>query len=652
MAKVDAALAWAARGYRVFPCIPNTKRPLFEEWQHAASTDPFSIRAWWGLNGTPEANIGVCLDDKLVLDLDTKAGREGVEDFYKLGLDFDTLTVATPSGGFHVYYSAPPTANSAGKLGPGIDTRGPHGYVLAPGSTIEGREYAIVYDRPLQQAPERIVQAIGAPRDRATSEQAVAELDTPAAIQATIDYLRDAPAAVEGSFGDNTTYAICCEVRDRGVSEEMALQLLWEHWNEKCSPPWSFEELSTKVDSAYRHAQNPMGAKAPEALFGGVVVPPPPVTAEAPAIAPAIFGNIIPATALQPRRWVLRRALLRGEITVLDGPGGVSKSTFILTLAAYLVQGLNFLDWENCVGPCKAIIHNSEDSLEELSMRLHAICYHHGFDVQQVAARIALLSGKSREAPRLKLAIGTGGRGDPVLGVEATMRFLVETARSTNDVALLGLDPLAKLHGASENDNTAMSAVMDVLEAVVSEADVGGLTAHHTAKAVDAKGGRGASSITDSARVALSLRGPSDEDSVLYGIDAAERELFVRLDDGKMNRSLRRSEPLWLRKVGVRLVNTETIGVLEKVDMTHRALQLRRQLAETLHAEITSKGVAMLSFADAVKLVRASDASWGLLGLPAAKVRMQTMLRQPIELEDGRLVSLQSQDHKPFVVIS
>lgn len=652
MAKVDAALAWAARGYRVFPCIPNTKRPLFEEWQHVASTDPFSIRAWWGLNGDPEANIGVCLDNKLVLDLDMKDGREGVSDFYKLNLTFDTLTVATPSGGFHVYYEAPPTANSAGKLGPGIDTRGPHGYVLAPGSTIEGREYAIVYDRPLAAAPERIVAAIGAPRDRATTEQAVAELDTPAAVQAVVDYLRDAPPAIQGSFGDNTTYAICCEVRDRGVSEETALQLLWDHWNSRCSPPWDFEELATKVDSAYRHAQNAVGAKAPEALFGGVVVVPPPAAQEAVALPPAIFGNLIPATALQPRRWVLRRALLRGEITVLDGPGGVSKSTLILTLAAHLVQGFNFLDWENCVGSCKAIVHNSEDSLEELSMRLHAICYHYGFDTQAVAARIALISGKSREAPRMRLATGTGGRGDPVLGVEASMRFLVDTARSTTDVALAAFDPLAKLHGANENDNTAMSAVMDILEAVATEADVAGLAAHHTAKAVDAKGGRGASSITDSARVALSLRGPSDEDAVLYGIDATERELFVRLDDGKMNRSLRRSEPLWLRKIGVRLPNAETIGVLDKVDMTHRALQLRRQLAETLHAEISSKGVAMLSFADAVKLVRASDASWGLLGLPAAKVRMQTMLRQPIELDDGRLVSLQTNGGKPFIVIS
>lgn len=649
MGKLEAALAWAARGYRVFPCVPNAKRPLLEDWPALATTDENTIRAWWFQH--PDANIGMAGTGLVVLDLDEKNGRTGVQDFYNLGLDFDTLTVATPSGGYHVYYAGPPTANSAGKLGHGIDTRGPGGYVLAPGSSIDGAEYAIVYDKPVASVPPSVMAQLEAPRSRATQEQAVPELDSPGAIAAAVGFLESAPLAIEGSFGDNTTYRVCCEVRDLGISESMALDLMLEHWNDRCSPPWSVEELRTKVDSTYRHAQNPAGAKAAEALFNGIVVEPPQYEAvERSSVPGAIFGNLIPANALAPRRWVMRRALLRGDVTLIDAPGGTAKSTFILTQIAHLVQGLDFLDWSNVAGPCKAVVYNAEDSLEELSMRLHAICKFYNFDPEVVSSRIALISGRGDS--RLKLTSGTGGRGDPVLGIEASMRMLVEIVANNPEVAVISLDPLAKLHSAPENDNAAMSAVMDVIDAVTTAADVATLIAQHTAKARDAQGGRGASSITDSARISFSLRGPTEEDVYLYGIEASEKNRFVRLDDGKMNRSLQKVTPTWLEKHSVILENGESIGVVKHTDMVERGAVLRRAMAYTLMVEMTAGGKSFVPLTDAVRMLQRVDGVWGALELASAKLRVQRMLEQPVELEDGRLISMRIESHKKLVVLS
>jgi hypothetical protein len=55
---------------------------------------------------------------------------------------YETLTVATPTGGTHLYYQAPTGVelhNTARTIGPLIDTRAHGGYVVGPGSvTVDG----------------------------------------------------------------------------------------------------------------------------------------------------------------------------------------------------------------------------------------------------------------------------------------------------------------------------------------------------------------------------------------------------------------------------------------------------------------------------------------------------------------------------------
>src|ERR1035438_7339000 len=74
---LEAALAYASRGWPVLPCEPRGKRPfglLVSHGLKEATTDPATIEGWWWAE--PEANIGlrtgVAFD---VLDVD---GDEGM----------------------------------------------------------------------------------------------------------------------------------------------------------------------------------------------------------------------------------------------------------------------------------------------------------------------------------------------------------------------------------------------------------------------------------------------------------------------------------------------------------------------------------------------------------------------------------------------
>lgn len=150
-AMLDHALAYAARGWHVFPCKPRGKTPITAHGVKDATDNLDQVRAWW--TATPDANIGLATggaSSVIVIDID---GRDAEE---RYGLMLHTHgapgTATCPDGasvrtgnGWHLYL-APPRGltirNSASKLAQGIDIRGDGGYVIAPPSVHpSGRRY-------------------------------------------------------------------------------------------------------------------------------------------------------------------------------------------------------------------------------------------------------------------------------------------------------------------------------------------------------------------------------------------------------------------------------------------------------------------------------------------------------------------------------
>lgn len=146
-----AALDYAARGFPVLPCHPVRKVPYNQHGLSAASVDPAVIREWWGR--WPHAAIGLAtgaVSGLFVVDEDDG----GAETITALALP-ETFTVRTQSGGRHFYFHRPEGErwqNSAKKLGPGVDTRGDGGYVLAPPSP----GYVVEVDAEMAELPESV----------------------------------------------------------------------------------------------------------------------------------------------------------------------------------------------------------------------------------------------------------------------------------------------------------------------------------------------------------------------------------------------------------------------------------------------------------------------------------------------------------------
>lgn len=638
MNKTDAALAWAARGFRVFPLIENSAKPAWAGWTDTATTDAALIRAWW--EGT-DYNIGVCTTGMLVVDVDTKKGRPGLESWLRLG-SFDTLTIRTRSGGYHLYYSGADVALNQGALGEGLDIRSHHGYVVAPGSVIDGAGYTVEIDAPVVPAPQHIVALCKPPRDKATNARdTLVDVDDDAAMILAADRVARTPGAVHGEQSQ-ATYQLACAVRDFGVSEHGAATAM-EEWAARCSPPIGPEDLRGIITNAYLYAQNAVGSKHPSVQFAGITIPPPPAPEtriEPPVIVSVSgFGRVRPLAELTVRPHVYHRLLMRRQITTLLAPGGVGKSLLMLTVAAHLAMGADCMGYKiKDAVPQNSIIYNAEDEIEEMEMRLHAICQTLGYDVHTVAARVCLLSGKSDG----KLKLVRGGQS-PEMDVEACKRVVALAVE--HNVSVIGMDPLNKLHTVNANDNIAMSYVMEVIEEIAEQANCAVLLAHHTSKpgtgvrrSGNADTSQGAAAVVNGSRFVLTLNAPEDDDVSRYSLTAQERRLYLRLDDAKMNRVLDSGEALWIQKVSVNLWTgggVESVGALQLADMHAKSEFVRNSMAETLHSEMQGAHVGAFKIKEAVQKLMSSNPIFGVLEPKQVEGRIKSYLAEPCVLPNG-----------------
>lgn len=94
-----------------------------------------------------------------------------------------------------------------------------------------------------------------APAPAKADQTPLAELDAPASVARAARWLiADAAEAVEGHNGNATTYAVAARLKDFGVSQNVAFELLLDGWNEqKAAPPWPAAELLGIVRNAYAY---------------------------------------------------------------------------------------------------------------------------------------------------------------------------------------------------------------------------------------------------------------------------------------------------------------------------------------------------------------------------------------------------------------
>ena len=152
MEKKAHALSCIEKGWVITPILPDTKRPRYK-WKEAEGQIRAVDEAEYHWDEYPNDNIAIITGESGLFVVDVDSAKHTVDPQVLMEiLEYPTYSVRTQSGGYHYYYSSEEALRDQLGAVKGIDIKC-DGYVLAPGSTIEGREYLELENIPIAPMP-------------------------------------------------------------------------------------------------------------------------------------------------------------------------------------------------------------------------------------------------------------------------------------------------------------------------------------------------------------------------------------------------------------------------------------------------------------------------------------------------------------------
>lgn len=277
--------------------------------------------------------------------------------------------------------------------------------------------------------------------------------------------------------------------------------------------------------------------------------------------------NFDPAE-LPKRPWIIIGRILRGYITACIAPAGVGKSMFALVFAIMVATG-KIIHHAKLRKTVNVLVLNNEDDEDEIKRRVAAICLRCGIPFSDLTNKFFGLSGYGK-------SFLIAQQEDSHTVVAAPDKERIIAFCKEHDIGLLVIDPFVSTHDVPENDNTEIEKVVSEYRTIAKEVGVAILLVHHTRKvgrdsevhAGDDEASRGASAFIAAARIAFTLARMSTDTAKEHNIDWELGNRLVRLDDGKMNFSVKSAEAEWYEMVSVVLPNGDSVGVPVPYDMS------------------------------------------------------------------------------------
>lgn len=478
---IDAALAQVDRGFAVFALGHNTKIPVTEHGFKNATRNPDWVRTQ--LSAPSAGNYGMIWptdSDRVVVAFDLDNGDGATESWEgrlqrlmdRLGWLPATKATTTPSGGRHAFFTWPSDVPvPPGDELFGFTVRWPgRGYLVGPGSSIDGREYQAGATDEIAELPRAWVEAAIAERRRSQVDAGVITItgayELPEVIPSGRRYatVRDYVASRYNSGLKKAELwaLVVSEVAPRFADPKPELELRRD-----------FERVMAKITA---RLGPPAKAVRPEDAIA--------------AVSPI---QVVPLSeiATEAVEWLWFRFLPIGSITLFDGNPGEGKSTIVADLVARVTTGRDWPDGSTLDGPGTVLyVTKEDDPARQVRPRIEAA----GGDVSRVMFVSADLLFP-RDAARFK--------------------ELLEQVRPT----LVLLDPLMSyLEGKVKaiSDNEVRSAIMTPLSEIAREMRCAMLIIRHFNKASGQsalnKGAGSLGGLAGAARMVLAIARDSDDD--------------------------------------------------------------------------------------------------------------------------------------------
>lgn len=495
------------KGCKVFPCVAGGKLPATKNGWHIASDDPAQIAEWSRI--LPDCNWAVATGPSglFVVDVDPN----GLEWWHSLlerdpviaGAVGRAFQVRTPRGGLHVYFrgEGPSTAS---RIAEGIDTRGgirrdgkivSGGYVLLPGSRTEAGTYQALGGEvlPLPAAVAAIV-----PERKKTDTLGLAknpDADQPRNVAWAVDLLRgyvtSGRVSIEGKGGNNTAFQVAASILDKAISPGLCFDLMAEHWNPHCAPPWDEWELEQIIRNAAEYGEDTEGgvkgfqanADAFAAFAGQEVETPPPADRSRDKIK---FLHDY-AEGVNDPVWLIPNMIPAQGIGMIYGESGSYKSFLALDMALCLAHGIPG-QWNGPPTKHDVLFFAGEGPVSTAKKRWPAWMEWQG------------ISDKSAHRFLIKDRVPVYTDTDGWQGVKDDLTELKAKP------SLIVIDTLTRLiTGMDENSAKDATLITSFMESLARHYECFVLAVHHTGKD-QSKGARGSSAFYANMDVVISTK--------------------------------------------------------------------------------------------------------------------------------------------------
>jgi hypothetical protein len=351
---LDIAVGCANRGWYVFPCWPETKKPMTPHGWHDASSDEKKIQEWW--RKTPNANVAIACNPSglVVVDIDHGLPAEDAGILLALtraGLP-STYTVRTgrrPEVGLQLYFTGGvPDVGLFDLNGLKGQVKSLGGYVMAAGSMHpdSGEAYIVKNDTAIAPVPD-VVRSLRSQTKQVSTEPG-----------------KKIP---EGAGRHDALMRVACGMRARGLDGDTIYEAMVPINPAMCEVPISDEDLRAMCHGIER--RYPVAEPDPQVIIGKVVeVPEPPKDWRTRYLT---FERVRDA---KPTEFLIDGFLALDSITALAAPVSQRKSLIALNVAHALCSGEPLFDYFEVIKKPERVIYLCpEMGLSSFSTRLKSI---------------------------------------------------------------------------------------------------------------------------------------------------------------------------------------------------------------------------------------------------------------------------------------